>query len=44
MAETDTADVRCNECGTGMTWGMEYQLTDSPDDQDALCPDCFHSR
>lgn len=40
---SQTTDLRCNDCGTGLRWGDEYQL-DEGDDTDAVCPDCYHNR
>lgn len=41
MAESQNADVRCNECSKGMSWGMEYQLPHGTD-HDAICSECKH--
>jgi len=42
--ETDGGtNLTCNGCGTGLSWGDEYQL-DEGDDFDAVCPDCYHGR
>jgi len=36
-------DLFCNECGMGLRWGEEYQLS-SGSDYDAVCSDCRSER
>lgn len=37
------ADLECNDCGTGLNWGQEYQLEEG-DDYNAVCSECRHDR